>query len=147
MQSHSSMDRWTPRALLLLLALGASACERGAGQSSPAARAGVADSSGAARDSSTAAAGSVPTRVPTRVPPVPTPAVVRGLYVNRWAALGQKMWQLIDVAKTTEVNALSLDVKDDRGFVLYRSRVKLAQQIGADTNMPMRPERLRAVLD
>jgi hypothetical protein len=73
--------------------------------------------------------------------------VVRGLYVNRWAALGQKMWQLIDVAKTTEVNALSLDVKDDRGFVLYRSRVKLAQEIGADTNRPMRAERLRAVLD
>lgn len=137
------MDRWTPRALLLLLALGASACERGAGQSSPAARAGVADSSGAARGSSTAAAG----RVPKRVPPVPTPAVVRGLYVNRWAALGQKMWQLIDVAKTTEVNALSLDVKDDRGFVLYRSRVALAQQIGADTNRPMRAERIRAVLD
>jgi hypothetical protein len=84
---------------------------------------------------------------PARIPLVPTPDPVRGLYVNRWAALGQKMWQLIDVAKTTEVNALVIDVKDDRGFVLYRSRVPLAQQIGADTNMPMRPARLRAVLD
>ncbi|MFL5576974.1 MAG: putative glycoside hydrolase [Gemmatimonadaceae bacterium] len=80
-------------------------------------------------------------------PRVPTPAVVRGLYVNRWASLGQKMWELIEVAKTTEVNALSLDVKDDRGFVLYRSRVPLAREIGADTNRPMRPERLRAILD
>ena len=84
---------------------------------------------------------------PEPIPLVPTPDPVRGLYVNRWASLGQKMWQLIDVAKTTEVNALVLDVKDDRGFVLYRSRVPLAQQIGADTNMPMRPARLRAVLD
>jgi len=84
---------------------------------------------------------------PAKIPLVPTPDPVRGLYVNRWAALGQKMWQLIDVAKTTEVNALVIDVKDDRGFVLYRSRVPLAQQIGADTNMPMRPARLRAVLD
>jgi len=78
---------------------------------------------------------------------VPTPDPVRGLYVNRWAALGQRMWQLIDVAKTTEVNALVIDVKDDRGFVLYKSRVPLAQEIGADTNRPMRPARLRAVLD
>ena len=80
-------------------------------------------------------------------PLVPTPDPLRGLYVNRWAALGQKMWQLIDVARTTEVNALVIDVKDDRGFVLYRSRVPLAREIGADTNMPMRMERVRAILD
>ena len=82
-----------------------------------------------------------------RAPLVRTPQPLRGLYVNRWAALGQKMWQLIDVAKATEVNALVIDVKDDRGFVLYRSRVPLATEIGADTNRPMRAERLRAVLD
>ena len=81
------------------------------------------------------------------IPLVPTPDTVRGLYVNRWASLGQKMWQLVDVAKRTEVNALVLDVKDDRGFVLYRSNVPLAREIGADTNMPMRPARLRAILD
>jgi hypothetical protein len=63
--------------------------------------------------------------------------VVRGLYVNRWAALGERMWQLIDVAKRTEVNALVIDVKDDRGFLLYRSGVPLARAIGADTNRPM----------
>jgi hypothetical protein len=73
--------------------------------------------------------------------------VVRGLYVNRWAALGNRMWELIDVAKRTEVNALVIDVKDDRGFVLYRSRVPLARSIGADTNQPMSPKKLRAVLD
>jgi hypothetical protein len=78
---------------------------------------------------------------------VPRPDTLRGLYLNRWASLGEKMWQLIDVARRTEVNALVLDVKDDRGFVLYRSGVPLAREIGADTNMPMRPARLRAVLD
>ncbi|MDQ6830623.1 MAG: putative glycoside hydrolase, partial [Gemmatimonadota bacterium] len=57
------------------------------------------------------------------------------------------IWELIGVANTTEVNALVIDVKDDRGFALYRSRVALARQIGADTNMPMRPDRLRAILD
>jgi hypothetical protein len=94
----------------------------------------------AARDSS-------PRDTVSRFPLVPTPDTVRGLYVNRWAALGEKMWQLVDVAKRTEVNALVIDVKDDRGFVLYRSGVPLAREIGADTNRPMRPARVRAILD
>src|SRR5512141_2986810 len=82
-----------------------------------------------------------------RIVRVPRPEIVRGLYVNRWAALGKKMNQLIDVAKTTEVNALVIDVKDDRGFVLYKSRVPLAHEIGADTTRPMSKDRLRAILD
>jgi len=80
---------------------------------------------------------------------VPTPDTLRGLYVNRWAALGSKLNRLINVAKTTEVNALVIDVKDDRGFVLYRSEVPLAKEIGADTadGHWMSPSRLRAMLD
>ncbi len=82
-----------------------------------------------------------------RVTRVPKPAVLRGLYVNRWAALGKKMGQLIDIARTTEINALVIDVKDDRGFVLYKSRVPLAREIGADSTMPMSGKRLRWILD
>ncbi|HEU4564779.1 MAG TPA: putative glycoside hydrolase [Gemmatimonadaceae bacterium] len=82
-----------------------------------------------------------------KAPLVATPEPLRGLYVNRWAAIGDKMWQLIDVAKRTEVNALVIDVKDDRGYLLYRSRVPLAREIGADTVRPMRASRVRAVLD
>jgi hypothetical protein len=78
---------------------------------------------------------------------VPTPIVVRGLYVNRWAALGRRIYQLIELAKTTEINTLVIDVKDDRGLVLYRSRVALARQAGADTDSPMSLNRLRALLD
>ena len=78
---------------------------------------------------------------------VPRPDTLRGLYVNRWAALGDRMWKLVDVAKRTEINALVIDVKDDRGFVLYNSRVPLAREIGADTNMPMSQKRLHALLD
>jgi hypothetical protein len=80
-------------------------------------------------------------------PPMQRPDTLRGLYVNRWATLGQKMWELIDVAKRTEVNALVLDVKDDRGFVLYRSSVPLAREIGADTSRPVSAARMRAILD
>jgi len=57
------------------------------------------------------------------------------------------MGQLIEIAKTTEVNALVIDVKDDRGFVLYKSNVPLAIQIGADTNSTMSHKRVRALLD
>lgn len=78
---------------------------------------------------------------------MPTPNPVRGLYVNRWASLGRKQWELIDVAKRTEVNALVLDVKDDRGLMLYRSTVPLAREIGADTLQPIAYKRMRAILD
>jgi hypothetical protein len=67
--------------------------------------------------------------------------------VNRWAALGKKMGQLIELANKTEVNALVIDVKDDRGFVLYKSKVPLAVEIGADTNSAMSDKKLRAILD
>lgn len=82
-----------------------------------------------------------------RVPLVPRPPVVRGLYVSHWAAIGRRLWNLIDLAKRTEVNALVIDVKDDRGYLLYRSRVPLAHRIGADTVQPMPAARLRAALD
>jgi hypothetical protein len=80
---------------------------------------------------------------------VPTPDTLRGIYVNRWAALGRKLNSLIGIAKRTEVNALVIDVKDDRGFVLYRSSVPLAREIGADTadGHYMSRGKLRAALD
>src|SRR4051812_25415040 len=81
------------------------------------------------------------------IPLVPRPDTVRGLYVNRWAVLGTKMWQLIDVARRTEVNTLVIDVKDDRGLMLYRSTVPTARAIGADTVQPVTAKRIRAVLD
>jgi hypothetical protein len=102
---------------------------------------------GARAGDSTAKATAAADTAPTRLPLVRRPEVVRGLYVNRWAALGERMGQLIDVAKRTEVNALVIDVKDDRGFLLYRSNVPLARAIGADTNRPMSAKRLRAILD
>ena len=82
--------------------------------------------------------------VPERVP---TPDTLRGLYVNRWAAISPRIWQLIELAKKTEVNALVIDVKDDRGLLLYHSRVPLVNEVGADTTNPMSLRRMRAVMD
>ena len=80
---------------------------------------------------------------------VPTPDTLRGLYVNRWAALGRKLTDLIGVANRTEINALVIDVKDDRGFLLYPSSVPLAREIGADTadGHSLSRARVRAILD
>jgi hypothetical protein len=109
---------------------------------------GAVTSSGAADGRATAPRPPVPDSIRRpQAPLVPTPDPVRGLYVNRWAALGRKMWDLIDVAKRTEVNALVIDVKDDRGLVLYRSTVPLAREIGADTDRLMSYARMRAILD
>lgn len=80
-------------------------------------------------------------------PRVATPDTIRGLYVNRWAAIGNRMWQLVELARRTEINALVIDVKDDRGLLLYRSEVPLAREIGADTVQPMSDRRLAALLD
>jgi hypothetical protein len=82
-----------------------------------------------------------------QAPLVSAPDTLRGLYVNRWAAIGAPMWRLIELAKTTEVNALVIDVKDDRGLMLYHSAVPLAREIGADTTQPMSYRRVSAVLD
>jgi len=106
----------------------------------------IAMQGGPAASSTARAKDSIAPRVITRVP---TPDTLRGLYVNRWAALGRKLNDLIGVAKRTEINALVIDVKDDRGFVLYRSSVPLAREIGADTadGHWMSAAKLRAVLD
>ena len=85
--------------------------------------------------------------IASRVTPMRRPDVVRGLYVNRWAVLDGRVWNLVAVARTTEVNALVIDVKDDRGYVLYPSSVPLARRIGADTTNPVPMARVRALLD
>ena len=56
---------------------------------------------------------------------------VKALYVNAWAFGGSKLWQLVRLADSTEVNAFVVDVKDDTGCLLYPSEVKVAQEIGA----------------
>jgi hypothetical protein len=60
------------------------------------------------------------------------PDVVRGIYLNAWAAGSTaKLARLINVANTTEINTFVIDVKEG-GEISYRSRVPLAREIGAD---------------
>jgi hypothetical protein len=60
------------------------------------------------------------------------PSEVKALYVNAWAFSSSRLWQLVRLADSTDVNALVVDVKDDTGCLLYRSTVHTARVIGAD---------------
>jgi hypothetical protein len=64
-----------------------------------------------------------PTRAPSATPALAAPArlleapIVRGLYVNRFAAQSPKrMRQLIALADATEINAFVIDIKDEFGL-------------------------------
>ena len=60
------------------------------------------------------------------------PNAVKALYVNAWAFSGRKLWELVRLADSTEINSLVVDVKDDTGCLLYHSTVQTAREIGAD---------------
>ena len=74
-------------------------------------------------------------------PPPPPP--VKALYVNAWAFGSPKLWHLVRLADSTEVNALVVDVKDDTGCLLYDSQVEVARQIGATRCIRARDARAR----
>jgi hypothetical protein len=62
------------------------------------------------------------------------PNPVRATYMTYFAIGGddyrQDMYRLLD---TTEVNAIVIDIKGDYGLLSYKSRVPLAEQIGANS--------------
>lgn len=60
------------------------------------------------------------------------PDAVKALYVNAWAFGSPRLWSLVRLADSTDINALVIDVKDDTGCLLYRSGVPTAQAIGAN---------------
>ena len=70
--------------------------------------------------------------------------VVRALYVNRWAAQGtKKMRHLIDIADSTEVNALVIDMKDEFGLNYKSSDPAIQKNAGNAGAVP----NLAALLD
>jgi hypothetical protein len=76
-------------------------------------------------------AGAAPGSTGERIIPVATPEVVRGLYLNAWAAgSSRKLDRLIGIANETEVNTFVIDVKEG-GEVSYRSTVPLVNEVGS----------------
>jgi hypothetical protein len=75
------------------------------------------------------------------------PSPVRAIYVNAWAFGGRRFYDLVRLADRTEINAFVIDVKDDTGYLTYRSEVPTAIAIGANSQLRARDvrERLRVL--
>lgn len=59
---------------------------------------------------------------------------VKGIYVTAQVAGSSSVNDLIDLAETTEINAMVIDVKDDQGKITYDMDSVMAQEIGAVSN-------------
>ena len=73
----------------------------------------------------------------------PAAPPIKALYVNAWAFGSSKLWHLVRLADSTEINAFVVDVKDDTGCMLYDSQVKIARDIGATRCLRARDARRR----
>jgi hypothetical protein len=58
--------------------------------------------------------------------------LVKAIYSTAHYAASDELWDgLVEIADTTEVNAMVLDLKDSTGTVYYDTKVPMASQIGA----------------
>ena len=73
----------------------------------------------------------------------PAASPVRAIYVNAWAFGGRRFHELVRLADRTEINAFVVDVKDDTGYLTYRSDVPTAIEIGANQQLRARDIRDR----
>lgn len=67
-------------------------------------------------------------------PPMPEKVEVKGLYLNRTSIRDENIQKFIDLVKSTNLNSVVIDIKDDYGKLTYDSNVNLANQIGSDSN-------------
>lgn len=71
------------------------------------------------------------------------PSTVRAVYLNAWAFGGRRFYDLVRLADRTEINAFVVDVKDDTGYLTYRSAVPTALEIGANSQLRARDTEAR----
>ena len=62
------------------------------------------------------------------------PEIIKAIYLTSWsAATEKKIDYLIELAKTTEINAVVIDIKDYSGQIFYDTAVVEAEKYGAET--------------
>jgi hypothetical protein len=107
---------------------------------------GCAGDSGNAQTANADSTRSVPDSVqtaPARVAGVKTPPVLRGLYLNAYAAGSKRrLAQLLAIADSTEINAFVIDVKDEKGM-RYRTQLPQQKAIGGEVTI----SNLKALVD
>ena len=55
---------------------------------------------------------------------------VKGVYVTAYSAGGSRMDQLIELMDKTELNAMVIDIKDDEGYITYKTDNPKLQELG-----------------
>ncbi|NMO95382.1 putative glycoside hydrolase [Paenibacillus lemnae] len=56
--------------------------------------------------------------------------VVKGIYVTAYSAGGSRMDELVKLMNDTELNAMVIDVKDDEGYITYKTDNPKLQELG-----------------
>ena len=65
----------------------------------------------------------------------PARVVVKGIYLTGYTAGSKRLNELVDLVDKTELNAMVIDLKDDSGWVTFRSSLPEVKAAKADTNM------------
>ena len=74
------------------------------------------------------------------------PLAVRGIYITSWTAGSSRMAELATFVNKQGLNAVVIDLKDDLGYVSYKTQTSLGQKIGAGTKRISNLEELLAQL-
>ncbi|MGF7045800.1 hypothetical protein J2T13_000260 [Paenibacillus sp. DS2015] len=67
---------------------------------------------------------------PMKVDPQLTAPKVRGIYVTAHSAGGSRMTELLDLIDSTDLNSMVIDLKDDSGYITYKTENAALQKIG-----------------
>ncbi|WP_310832637.1 putative glycoside hydrolase [Paenibacillus pedocola] len=66
--------------------------------------------------------------------PQPEAPKVKGIYVTAYSAGGSRMEQLLALLDKTELNSMVIDIKDDAGYITYKTDNAELQQMGKPQN-------------
>lgn len=69
---------------------------------------------------------------PMEVKRMKIPYKVKGVYMTGWSAGGSKFQKIVDLLDRSELNAVVIDVKEDKGDITYRSNIPLVHEIKSD---------------
>jgi len=62
--------------------------------------------------------------------PQPDAPEVKGIYVTAYSAGGARMATLLDLVDKTDLNAMVIDIKDDNGFITYKTDNEELRKLG-----------------
>lgn len=66
--------------------------------------------------------------------PQPDAPVVKGIYVTAYSAGGERMSKLLDLVDKTELNSMVIDIKDDTGYITYKTENETLKALGEPKN-------------